>query len=141
VAYESNVELAKRLIASIRENSIDGVADLLDENVRMELPFAPEGMPPVVVGRAAVLESLRLVPQYFSRFRIHSHECYECTTRQTVILECTGLGLFRSPEIPPYQNRYVMLFTFRDGLVTQWREFFNPYPVMALAASIRRQPG
>lgn len=134
---ESNVERAKRLVSSIRENGIEGVADLLDEDVHMQLPYAPEGMPQAVRGKAAVLETLRLVPRYFSRFRINPHECYECTSRQTVILECTGLGLFRTPGIPPYQNRYVMLFTFRDGLVTQWREFFNPYPVMALAASIR----
>jgi ketosteroid isomerase-like protein len=133
----TNVELAKRLVAAVREGSIEGVADLLDETVRMELPFAPEGMPPVVVGRPAVLETLRLVPQYFARFRIVPHECYECEERQTVILECTGLGLFKSAAIPAYQNRYVMLFTFRDGRVTAWREFFNPYPVMALAAAIR----
>jgi ketosteroid isomerase-like protein len=133
----SNADLARRLVASLRESGVDGVAGLLDEQVRMVLPFAPEGTPREVNGKAAVLEALRFVPTHFARFRMIAHECYECRDRGTVILECTSLGLYRSPEAPAYQNRYVILFTFRNGLVTQWCEYFNPYPVLWSAAYLR----
>lgn len=135
---ENNVELAKRLLANLRETGVEEVAALLDDHVRMELPFAPDGTPSLVVGRAAVLEALRFIPQHFARFRINPHECYECAARETVILECTSLGLYRAADAPAYQNRYVMLFAFRKGRVTQWREFFNPYPVIWSVAQLRR---
>jgi len=133
VTTAANPDLAKRLLANLRESGVDGVAELLDENVRMELPFAPQGTPSAVVGKTAVMEALAFIPRYFSRFRISAHECYECKARSTVILECTSLGIYKSPNAPEYQNRYVVLLTFADGRVTRWREFFNPYPVLLSA--------
>lgn len=130
MAPETNPDRAKRLLAGLRESGIDGVAELLDERVQMEMPFAPKGTPATVAGKASVLEALSFIPQHFSRFRINPHECYECKARSTVILECTSIGIYKSPGAPAYQNRYVMLFTFENGLVTRWREFFNPYPVL-----------
>ena len=133
MATATNPELAKRLVASLRESGVDAVADLLDDGIRMEMPFAPQGTPSSVVGKTAVMEALAFIPRYFARFRISAHECYECEARDTVILECTSFGLYKSPEAPEYQNRYVILLTFAGGRVTRWREFFNPYPVLASA--------
>jgi ketosteroid isomerase-like protein len=133
VAAATNPELAKQLVASLRESGVDAVADLLDDGIRMEMPFAPQGTPSSVVGKAAVMEALTFIPRYFARFRISAHECYECKARDTVILECTSFGIYRAPQAPEYQNRYVLLLTFAGGRVTRWREFFNPYPVLASA--------
>ena len=54
----TNTDLAKRLLGSLRESGVDGVAELLDESIRMEMPFAPQGTPPAVVGKTAVMEAL-----------------------------------------------------------------------------------
>ena len=130
VAADTNVDRARRILAMLREGGVEDVAELLDERVRMEMPFAPQGTPSLVEGRTAVMEALRFVPKHFTRFRINPHECYVCEARGTVILECTSIGIHRSPDAPAYQNRYVMLFTFENGRLTRWREFFNPYPVL-----------
>ena len=129
----TNPELAKQLVAGLRESGVDALADLLDDGIRMEMPFAPEGTPSSVVGKAAVMAALAYIPRHFARFRINAHECYECKARDTVILECTSFGIYKSPQAPEYQNRYVILLTFSGGRVTRWREFFNPYPVLASA--------
>lgn len=31
----------------------------------------------------------------------------------------------------PYANRYVMIFVFRNGLITEWHEYVNPLAAMA----------
>jgi len=133
VTSATTPDLAKRLLANLRESGVDGVAELLDESIRMEMPFAPQGTPSAVVGKTAVMEALDFIPRHFSRFRFSVHECYECKARSTVILECTSLGIYKSSSAPEYQNRYVVLLEFADGRVTRWREFFNPYPVVLSA--------
>ncbi len=133
----NNTEMARLLIAQLRDScAVQELSALLGEDIVMELPFAPSGVPNLVTGKRAVLDSLGFIVEQFERFRINVHESYETTDGAIVILECTGFGLYRH-KAPAYQNRYVFVFRFQDGVVVHWREFFNPYPVIQSMPSAR----
>ena len=125
-----NTEMARQLIGRLRDGCTAAhLSPLLGENIVMELPFAPNGVPKSVAGKPAVLAALGFIGEQFERFRINVHESYETADRAVVILECTAFGLYRRSAVA-YQNRYVFVFRFQDGVVVHWREFFNPYPVI-----------
>lgn len=130
-----NTAKAKQLISQLREGGVANIGPLLSEQVVMELPFAPAGVPKSVSGRSAVLNALGFIDQHFERFRINVHEAYVTADHDTVILECTAVGIYRIAA-PVYQNRYVIVFRFRDDVVVQWREFFNPYQVIQTGSSL-----
>jgi ketosteroid isomerase-like protein len=125
-----NTETARLLIGQLRDGrAAADLSSLLGEHIVMELPFAPSGVPRSVAGKKAVLEALGYIGAQFERFRINVHESYETADGAVVILECTAFGLYRRSTVA-YQNRYVFVFRFQDGVVVHWREFFNPYPVI-----------
>jgi 2Fe-2S ferredoxin len=122
----------KATAGQLEESGIDGVAELLDERVEWSCRSRRRG---ACDGRAKHRLKLSFIPKHFSRFRINPHECYECKARGTVILECTSIRIFKSTDAPPYQNlRHAV--QFENGLVTRWREFFNPYPVLWSVPSV-----
>jgi ketosteroid isomerase-like protein len=126
----NNTEIARLLIGQLRDGrAAEDLSALLSEQVVMELPFAPSGVPKSVSGKTAVLDALGYIAEEFERFRINVHESYETTDGAIVILECTAFGLYRR-SAAAYQNRYVFVFRFQHGVVVHWREFFNPYPVI-----------
>lgn len=122
-------KLATGVLGHLREGGVDGLAPLLHERIVMELPYAPKGTPTRIDGRDAVVTALGFIKTQMKYFRIIPHEVYECLERGTVILEATSVGQWLAPA-PMYQNRYVFVFGFDDGLLLSWKEFFNPYAVI-----------
>jgi ketosteroid isomerase-like protein len=130
------IGLAAQLLSNIRDGSWPKLDELLDEHVVMELPYAPQGVPKRLEGRAQVMASLAYIGTRFKYFRVQPHALYECRDLHTVIVEATSVGQPLTPA-PIYQNRYVFVFTFRDGRVVYWKEFFDPYPVIWSQAASR----
>ena len=119
-----NVEIAKAVLSRISAGQILEVGELLLPEATMELPFAPAGVPGVTEGAESIIAALQYVPREFSRFAFHAHECYETKAGDTVILEATSIGTGRSSGL--YQNRYIFVFTFKNGKIFFWKEFFDP---------------
>jgi uncharacterized protein len=130
------IGLATALLSNLRDRDLRKVEQLLDEEVVMELPYAPSGVPARLEGRAAVMASLGYIETHFKYFRVLPHALYECKARETAIVEATSIGQ-PLDAAPVYQNRYVFVFTFHRGRVVRWKEFFNPYPVIWAQAAGR----
>jgi ketosteroid isomerase-like protein len=128
-AEGGHLGLARQLIGALREGSLAGVSELLDDAVVMEMPYAPAGIATRIAGKTAVMAGLTYIERTFRFFRINIHDAYECKDRATVILEATSVGVNLRPA-PVYQNRYVFVLSFRDDRVVSWKEFFNPYAVI-----------
>ena len=124
-----NSDIARKMLEHLSAMNIDAISSLLHEDAVLEMPFAPGGDPLIVSGRDAVLEVFRGAPENFDVFRIVPHEVWECPSRDTVIVEATSLGRYKNGRF--YQNRYGLVFQFRDGRVTLFREYSNPFAMAA----------
>ena len=76
----------------------------------------------------------------FTSFKFEIANLYDIPDRDTVIFEMDSEGVF-AINGAPYANRYIMIFGFREGKLSLWREYYNPHllveqmePVMALMA-------
>jgi len=121
----SNEETARRVIELVNTYGFDELEQHIHEDIVMEAPYQAFHQGPLRRGKARFMEGFRFVPNVFKTFNLNIHELYDCPDQDSVILEMTSVGIFAANN-GTYQNRYVVIFQFKDGLIHLWREFFNP---------------
>lgn len=100
------------------------------EDIVLRLPYAPPGIASVMHGIEQAITAMALHWEMTERF-----EWCDVVVRGT---EDSGLFvtsarsdvLFRSGQ--RYENDYVIFTRFRDGVVVEHTEYFNPLPVVAM---------
>ena len=90
----------------------------------LEFPFAPEGFPSQVAGRAALLEFFHQFPKYYSEIRILDRTVEALADGEGAVAQYRGEWV--NLKGVPYNNRYIAVFRFREGRVAHMREYFNP---------------
>ncbi len=110
-----------RVLGSAAQGDAEAMGAAYTDDVVVEFPFAT---PPVrLEGRAAVVERLRTALQAF-RISVAPQTVHRVDDA-TVVVEADGHGTY-VPTGKRYRNRYVIVYTFRDGLISGQREYFNP---------------
>lgn len=124
---ETQIECAQKALSFVSAFDWQGLSDVLVEEAVMELPYAPDGVPQRIEGRAQIVDLMRTQDKAFSAFQIVTHEIYPCPSDDVVIVEATSFGLRTAGDV--YQNRYVFVFQFDRDRICLWREFFNPHTI------------
>jgi uncharacterized protein len=100
-------------------------ADLCAEDVLVEFPFSPDGLPARLEGRQAIFEYLRHYPDVIDIHEIESVTVYATDKPDTVVAEWSVKG-----HVIPNGNTYAMAYatfvTVRDGEIVNYREYWNP---------------
>ena len=125
MSASSHLATAERLLNTISRLDINGLRTCLDDDIVMELPYAPGTQTLRFDGLENVVQAMRSAPDLFHRFQFSVHERYWCPERNAAILEATSMGIMKSRRI--YQNRYIFVFRFRDDRIMHWLEFFDPH--------------
>ncbi len=123
-------ELLRRSLDTFLAKDMKGWADLCDENVVAEFPFAPEGSPRRLEGRTALYEYLRNYPSVIDVKTIPTLLTYATEDPNTAIAEWSASGVVLSNG-NPYEMTYATFVTFKDGLIVNYREYWNPMAFMA----------
>ncbi|NGO11491.1 nuclear transport factor 2 family protein [Streptomyces sp. HC44] len=118
-------DLYRHSLRLLLDKDIDGWVDLCDENVQFEFPYAPEGFPATLDGRASVADYLRDYPDHFDLREIPSLQIHETTDQDTIVAEWRGKGRMVATGAP-YDMPYVAVVTVRDGRITHYRDYWNP---------------
>jgi uncharacterized protein len=123
-------QLLKHSLDTFLTKDIKGWAQLCDENVVVEFPFAPDVASRKLFGRAAIYEYLKNYPSV-----IDIQSAPTLTIRATVdpsmaIAEWSVSGHVISNG-NPYEMSYATFVTFKNGLIVNYREYWNPMVFMA----------
>jgi ketosteroid isomerase-like protein len=107
-----------------------GFAALWAVDGTMEFPFAPEGYPQRLEGRAAVAEYLRDYTDHVDLRAITSRTVHQTVDPEVVVVEFEVDGVaVRTGR--PYRMRYVSVITVRGGEIVRYRDYWNPLAVAA----------
>lgn len=108
--------------------SADGMLDLFAEDVVFEFPYAPDGLPKRLEGRAALAAHLARIGPLLSFGTMELDNVH--AAGETVVIEfsCTGQGAATGV---PYNQTYVSVVTLRDGRIAHYRDYWNPLIVLA----------
>jgi ketosteroid isomerase-like protein len=121
----SAVDLLQRSLDAFLAKDMKGWTDLCADDVVAEFPFAPEGSPARIEGREALYEYLRGYPDVIDVREIPTVRIYPTDDENVAIAEWSVSGSVVTNG-NPYEMSYATFVTFRDGLIVNYREYWNP---------------
>lgn len=102
---------------------VDGVVELVTDDLLLELPFRADGGPRRMEGERAK-NFIRSLPSLFSALPMNDIVVHGKLPSGQVVAEYKSDGVTHDGR--PYPNAYVGFFSFRDGRICRWREYFDP---------------
>ncbi|MFD7607315.1 nuclear transport factor 2 family protein [Streptomyces mirabilis] len=121
----SAVDLLRRSLDTFLAKDMKAWTDLCADDVVAEFPFAPEGAPARIEGREALFDYLRGYPDVIDVREIPAVRVYPTDDEDVAIAEWSVKGSVVSNG-NPYNMSYATFVTFRDGLIVNYREYWNP---------------
>lgn len=102
-----------------------GWSQLCTDDVVAEFPFAPEGPPRRLEGREALYAYLRDYPSAIDVRSIPHLRVYPTDDPNIVVAEWGASGEVLANG-NAYEMSYATFVTFRDGLIVNYREYWDP---------------
>ena len=124
------VQLLQRTLDTFLAKDMKAWSELCDENVVVEFPFSPDPASQKIVGRAAIYAYLRNYPGVIDVKTIPALKIHATDDPNVAIAEWSASGTVIANG-NPYEMSYATFVTFRDGLVVNYREYWNPMAFMA----------
>jgi ketosteroid isomerase-like protein len=105
----------------------DSLLGLFADDVIFEFPYAPDGLPKRLEGKAALAAHLERLGPLINFGPMELGNVY--SDGETVIFEfsCTGEGVATGA---PYNQVYVSVVTLREGRIARYRDYWNPLVVL-----------
>jgi ketosteroid isomerase-like protein len=119
------VQLFQKCLDRFLAKDMKGWTDLCAEDVVAEFPFAPEGSPSRIEGRSALYDYLKNYPSVIDIHKIPTAKTYATDDNNVVVAEWSVTGKVIGNG-NPYDMSYATFVTYRDGLVVNYREYWNP---------------
>ena len=123
-------QLLARSLDTFLAKDIKGWAALCDENVIVEFPFAPDLASRKLVGRTAIYEYLKDYPSVIDVQSTPTRKIRATDDPSLAIAEWSVSGRVISNG-NPYEMSYATFVTFKNGLIVNYREYWNPMAFMA----------
>jgi len=129
-------QLLRNSLDTFLAKDMKGWSELCAENVVAEFPFAPEGSQSRFEGREALYAYLKDYPGFIDVKSIPTLKVYGTDDPNVAIAEWSASGVVIGNGTP-YEMSYATFVTFRDGLIINYREYWNPQAFMkALSGGI-----
>lgn len=126
-------ELYRHGLRLLLAKDIAGWVGLWAEDGVMEFPFAPEGWPVRLEGRRAVADYMRHYPEHIDLHDFPDVTIHRTTAPGTIVVEMRGVGRLVKTD-RPFDMTYIAVVTVEDGLITSYRDYWNPLAVTRAGA-------
>jgi ketosteroid isomerase-like protein len=124
---QQSVQRARAFLDSLAKQRIDLWPQLVTEDFVMMFPFAPPGIPQRCEGRTQCIEMLRPLFGILESMQWHDLELHACDEPGLVMGTGRSEGKTTSGQ---YRNNYCFAFRFEADRLREYREYFNPLPVI-----------
>ncbi|MBT2389273.1 nuclear transport factor 2 family protein [Streptomyces maoxianensis] len=121
-------ELYRHGLQLLLEKNIPAWVDLWDEDGVLEFPFAPQGWPERLEGRQAIADYMRHYPDHVDVHDFPDVKIHQTTVPETIVVEMRGVGRLVETD-SPFDMTYIAVVTVKDGLITSYRDYWNPLAV------------
>ncbi|UUN27490.1 nuclear transport factor 2 family protein [Streptomyces sp. FIT100] len=112
------------------DKDIDGWVALFADDALVEFPFAPDGFPSRLEGRAALAAYMRDYPDRIDMREVPRLDVLGTDAPGTVVAEMRVTGLLVATG-EPYAMDYIVVMTAEGGRIVRWRDYWNPLAVPA----------
>jgi ketosteroid isomerase-like protein len=131
---KANKKTLEQIFSLISSKRADETGAFVTEDLYFELPYGPDRKPVEARSRDAFLAMNAQTWPAFKHFALTITRIHDLVDPSMLIAEYTSEGAIVSTG-KAYENRYIGVFGFRDGLVCEWHEYHNPdVPAYAFSA-------
>lgn len=125
---ESFSALLRTALGDRIEPGADSFLAMLAEDAVMEFPYAPEGYPIRLEGRAAISRYLEQVSGLIVFERMGEPIIHCSADPNLVIIEFDGFGKGVKTGLP-YNQSYISVIRTRAGHIVSYRDYWNPLAI------------
>jgi ketosteroid isomerase-like protein len=128
-------ETFRTLLDLLLAKDMDAIADLWADHGTAEFPFAEGDSPTHLAGRDAVRAYLAGYPELMDVRSVPAVTVHHTQRPDTIVVEFTAHG--RTVRTgAPYRMDYITVITTRDGLITRYRDYWNPLAAASAAGTL-----
>ncbi|MDH6484172.1 nuclear transport factor 2 family protein [Streptomyces sp. SAI-127] len=127
--HTAPADLYRHGLKLLLDKDIAAWIDLWDDNGVFEFPFAPDGWPKRLEGKAAIADYMRGYPDHIDLHDFPYVEIHQTTAAQTIVVEMRAVGRLVETG-SPYDMTYIAVVTVEDGRITRYRDYWNPLLVL-----------
>ncbi|MBO2456853.1 nuclear transport factor 2 family protein [Actinomadura violacea] len=128
-AHTSPADLYRNSLRLLLDKNIPAWVGLWAEDGIMEFPFAPQGWPERLEGKEAIAAYMRDYPDHIDLHDFPDLRIHQTTDPETVVVEMRGVGRLVETG-SPFDMTYIAVVTVQDGLITTYRDYWNPLVVL-----------
>ncbi|MDT9591655.1 nuclear transport factor 2 family protein [Nocardioides zeae] len=130
-------ELVVAYLDAVSALDAAAVAPLFAADGRVDLPYAPEGVPRSIEGREAIDAYYRALPEMVSEMNFTDYRVHALDEPGEYVAEYRSSSSMRATGAP-YANTYITRVSVRDGEITRLAEFFDPVELIrAMGGTVR----
>ncbi|MFE6615546.1 nuclear transport factor 2 family protein [Amycolatopsis sp. NPDC057786] len=128
-------ETMRRLLELMLAEDTDAVAGLWAEDGTAEFPFAAGTSPRRLTGRKEIRDYLAGFPEVYDLREVPPITVHHTHRPDTIVVEYHANGQsVRTGE--PYRMDYIVVITVQGGLITHFRDYWNPLANAMAAGSL-----
>ena len=118
-------------LRTVVDGSRDDLADLYAPDVRIEIPFAPGGIPAVTEGRETLRERMKAAAGRWDFTSVEDVTVHETTDPAVLVAEYQVHGKATATG-KDFALTYIAVMRVQDGLIVSARDYGNPEEATAL---------
>ncbi|MER7967449.1 nuclear transport factor 2 family protein [Streptomyces sp. NPDC096080] len=122
-------DLYRHSLRLLLDKDIPAWVALWAEDGLMEFPFAPDGWPRRLEGREAISAYMRHYPDHIDLHGFPDLRIHQTTDPRTIVVEMRGVGRLVESDAP-FDMTYIAVVTVQEGLITSYRDYWNPLTVL-----------
>ncbi|MEU9960701.1 nuclear transport factor 2 family protein [Streptomyces sp. NPDC050982] len=127
-ADTSPADLYRHSLRLLLDKNIPAWVDLWAEDGILEFPFAPQGWPGRLEGKEAIAAYMRHYPDHIDLHDVPDLRIHQTTESDVIVVEMRAVGRLVETD-SPYDMTYIAVVTVRDGLISTYRDYWNPLTV------------
>lgn len=108
--------------------------ELWEENGVLEFPYGPAGFPDRKEGKAELYDYMQNFPKHFE-VEFTDLEFHLTIDPELVVAEFKSVGKHRETG-NPYNQTYISVVETKNGLITRYRDFWNPLVAIESVGSV-----
>ncbi|MCF3132320.1 nuclear transport factor 2 family protein [Streptomyces olivochromogenes] len=121
-------DLYRHGLRLLLDKDISAWVELWAQDGVFEFPFAPEGRPKRLEGKAAVADYMRDYPDHIDLHDFPELKIHRTDDPETIVVEMRGVGQL-VPSGAPFDMTYIAVVTVVGGRITHYRDYWNPLAV------------
>jgi ketosteroid isomerase-like protein len=120
----ANVAAARRFFDLLSQRDVEAWGALWHEEARITVPYPADGFPSVIEGKDQILTGFRALMANYRSFESELRGVYPAADSDAVCVEYHNTAVLADGT--DYTNDNIAVFRFRDGLISEYHDYFDP---------------